>query len=202
MTLGELIKALEAADPELVVPHGFGDPDSYRGYYEDLAFAPRENVTVRQMLDDARRAVGVTFHGWKGGEYTMSEHTDCWLAERGDTGETIGPVLLGYMLAPPAALTVTPAGYQGPAQPTWTAGCAGFHEPGPCPLPPLPPKWAPADWGVMLGQLHALAAKWEAEADDAKPDAADMSTAVSRRAAVRQKRICRRQLLEALGQPS
>jgi hypothetical protein len=30
-------------------------------------------------------------------------------------------------------LTVTPVGYQGPAQHTYTAGCDGFHEPGQCP---------------------------------------------------------------------
>jgi hypothetical protein len=30
-------------------------------------------------------------------------------------------------------LTFTPIGYQGAAQHTYTAVCAGFHEPGPCP---------------------------------------------------------------------
>jgi hypothetical protein len=50
------------------------------------------------MLADARSALGATFHGWKGGEYTMAEYTDCWLAVAGCTGEGIGPVLLRYML--------------------------------------------------------------------------------------------------------
>jgi hypothetical protein len=98
MNLGELIQALEAANPDLVVPHGFGNPHSYRGFYDDLAFEPRENVTVAAMLADARSALGATFHGWKGGEYTMAEYTDCWLAVAGCTGEGIGPVLLRYML--------------------------------------------------------------------------------------------------------
>ncbi len=29
----------------------------------------------------------------------------------------------------------TPIGYQGAAQHTYTIGCDGFHEPGPCPAP-------------------------------------------------------------------
>jgi hypothetical protein len=99
LTLGDLIKALEAANPDLTVPSGFGNPHSYRGYYDELAFEPRDNVTVRQMLDDARSALGATYQGWKGGDYTMSEYTECWLSVRGDTGEGIGPVLLSYMLA-------------------------------------------------------------------------------------------------------
>ncbi len=51
-----------------------------------------------QMLDCAKSSLGQTFRGYKGGDYTMSAHTDVWLAFYGSTGETIGPVLLGYML--------------------------------------------------------------------------------------------------------
>lgn len=29
-------------------------------------------------------------------------------------------------------ISITPAGYQGPAQHTWTLQCDGFHEPGTC----------------------------------------------------------------------
>lgn len=100
MTLDELIVALEAADPALVLPLGFSNPHSYRGDYMDLAFEPTANVTVGQMLADARTALGATYQGHKGGDYTMHAYTDCWLAEdgRGD-GETIGPVLLTLLLA-------------------------------------------------------------------------------------------------------
>jgi hypothetical protein len=100
MTLGELIAALEAADPTKVVPHGFTNPHSYRGYYDQLAFEPARNVTVEAMLDDARSALGTTYQGWKGGEFEMDEHTDCWLASEGSTSdETIGLTLLRLMLA-------------------------------------------------------------------------------------------------------
>lgn len=101
MTLDELIKALEAEGGHgRVLPLGFGNPHSYRGFYDELAFEPLAGVTVGQMLADARRALGATYEGWKGGEYTMKGYTDCWLAEQGSTspGETIGPTLLTCLL--------------------------------------------------------------------------------------------------------
>jgi hypothetical protein len=101
MTLGELIALLEARDPEQVVPLGFGNPHSYRGYYHELGFEPVRNVTVGAMLASARSALGSTYEGYKGGEYTMSDHTYCWLAEWGSEGETLGRTLLSYMLGGP-----------------------------------------------------------------------------------------------------
>lgn len=97
--LDELIAALDAEDPNLIVPLGFARPHSYRGYYSELAFEPALNVTVGSMLAAARSAKGATYQGWKGGDYTMDGYTDCWLAEQGRCGESIGPVLLALMLA-------------------------------------------------------------------------------------------------------
>jgi hypothetical protein len=100
MTLGELIAALEAADPELLLPLGFSNPHSYRWHYMDLAFEPTVGVTVGAMLGDTRSALGSTYQGHKGGDYTMHEYTECWLAENGSgDGETIGPILLTLLLA-------------------------------------------------------------------------------------------------------
>ncbi|SEG44673.1 hypothetical protein SAMN04489712_105264 [Thermomonospora echinospora] len=98
MTLGELIAALEAADPTKVAPNGFANPHSYRGYYEDLAFEPARNITIGAMLAAARSAVGTTYQGWKGGDYTMTADTDVWLADEGYCGETLGPTLLRLIL--------------------------------------------------------------------------------------------------------
>jgi hypothetical protein len=98
MTLSELIKELERHDPEKRVVLGFNSPHSYRGYYDELAFEPAESVTVGEMLDSAREALGATYDGYKGGEYEMSEHTDCWLAYYGSTGETIGHNFLRLIL--------------------------------------------------------------------------------------------------------
>jgi hypothetical protein len=97
--LAEVIDRLKMEDPNKVVPLGFGEPHSYRGYYEDLAFELRHNATVGEMLSAAKSAVGQTYQGWKGGDYTMKDWTACWLVyEQGDTGESIGRVLLEYML--------------------------------------------------------------------------------------------------------
>ena len=98
MYLKELIETLEKVDGDMVVPHGFGNPHSYRGYYDQLAFEPEENVTVGQMLKDAQDSLGKTFEGYKGGDFTMDEYTDVWLAEYGSCGEGLGPTLLSYML--------------------------------------------------------------------------------------------------------
>lgn len=86
MTLGELIAFLEKQEPQRVVTRGFGRPHSDRGNYSNVAFEPRVNVTVQEMLDHARAAVGATFQGWKGGDYTMDEHTEAFIGEWGDCG--------------------------------------------------------------------------------------------------------------------
>ncbi len=101
MTLGELIAALEAADPRLVLPEGFSNPHSWRGDYSELAFEPAAYVTVDSMLDAARSALGTTYGGYKGGDYEMTADTDCWIAAWGSSvdSETIGPRLLRLMLA-------------------------------------------------------------------------------------------------------
>jgi len=97
MTLGELITFLKNRDPNIVSPLGFGSPHSYRGYYEQLAFEPMPNRTVAQMLSDAEYALGRTFCGYKGGDFTMKEYTPVWLANYGQCGEEIGRTLLEYM---------------------------------------------------------------------------------------------------------
>lgn len=101
--LGVLIQALEAIpDRGRVVLQGWKHPHSYRGFYEDLAFQKAESVTIQSMLDCARSALGSTFSGWKGGDYTMDEHTSIWLTEgEGETSDDLlGPMLLGFLLGP------------------------------------------------------------------------------------------------------
>lgn len=98
MTLIELIEFLEKQDPSIIVPLGFTDPHSYRGYYDQLAFEPKANVTVNQMLTEAKSAIGQTFIGYKGGGFLMMKSTNVWLAEYSCTGESIGLTLLKYMV--------------------------------------------------------------------------------------------------------
>lgn len=93
--LGELIEWLRQQDPTATVLHGFGQPDSYRGYYDELAFEPVEKTTFGEMLAHAQFALGRTFQGYKGGDYTMHEGTPCWIASYGCSGgDRIGPTII------------------------------------------------------------------------------------------------------------
>lgn len=98
MVLEELIETLEKYPPEQKVVKGFGYPMSYRGVYAELAFAPVNDTTVGEMLAHAKSALGQTFEGYKGGDFTMHEWTKCNIANYGECGEEIGPLLLWYML--------------------------------------------------------------------------------------------------------
>lgn len=98
MRLGTLIAKLKAMPSAAVLywnpitddmegvgehPGGF---DSYRGYYERLAIDPDgPPCTVAEFVKRARACVGTTFHGWKGGEFVMTENTLVHIARRGET---------------------------------------------------------------------------------------------------------------------
>jgi hypothetical protein len=102
--LAELIARLELEDPTRILPIGFAEPHSFRGIYTDLAFEPRRDIAIGDMLTAARSALGTTYEGYKGGEYTMREHADCWIANHGEGGDNkLGPLLLELLLAQPAA---------------------------------------------------------------------------------------------------
>lgn len=98
MNLGELIKALEAADQYRIVRNGFCNPHCDRGSYYDLAFNPCGPESVSELLRLAKSAVGHTFRGWKGCDFTMGEHTTVRIGEEGHCGEEISGLLLDYML--------------------------------------------------------------------------------------------------------
>jgi len=79
---------------------GFYGPHSYRGYYHDVAFEIAEDITVGEVLSAAKEALGSTYQGWKGGDYTMKDYTETWLVAReGETGESIGAMFLELLLA-------------------------------------------------------------------------------------------------------
>lgn len=99
LDLGELILALEAEDPTRILPIGFNNPHSFRGDYVDLAFEPAVDVSIGDMLAAARAALGSTYQGWKGGDYTMAEHTTCWISYEGESSDNcIGPLMLRLLL--------------------------------------------------------------------------------------------------------
>ncbi len=98
MRLNELIAQLEAATPTLIVERGFGKPHSDRGFYENLAFKPAENVTVESMLGHARSALGKIFEGYKGGDYLMDKNTEVYIGNWGECGEPLSAVTIDAML--------------------------------------------------------------------------------------------------------
>lgn len=85
MNLGQVIRLLKELDPETVAPEGFWEPHSYRGIYAELAFEPIGAVSVKDLLACAYSAVGETFTGYKGGEFTMHTGTRVWIANWGTT---------------------------------------------------------------------------------------------------------------------
>ena len=97
MTLEELITELEKEDCNKVCRIGFNNPHSYRGYYDELAFEPTENVTIYDMLECANAALGNTYNGYKGGRYRMNGYTNVHLAYRGSSGQPLTKLSLAYM---------------------------------------------------------------------------------------------------------
>jgi hypothetical protein len=98
MNLTTLIKKLEALPKNKIIQHGFGAPYSYRGIYEEVAFEPRNNTTVGEMLTYAEEAKGSTYQGWKGGSFTMDGLSSCNIAIEGECsdGDAISPTLMRY----------------------------------------------------------------------------------------------------------
>lgn len=100
LCLTDLIERLGREPLDKRVRFGFSEPHSYRGEHEEVAFELRCHVTVRAMLAAAYSAMGQTFEGWKGGEYTMEDSTPVWLVRgRGECGESVGAMLLEHLLA-------------------------------------------------------------------------------------------------------
>ena len=68
---------------------GLGTACSYRGYYEDLAFAASGTMSAADCLCAALSAVDREFDGYRGGEYRMGVDTLCWFATEGESGEPL-----------------------------------------------------------------------------------------------------------------
>lgn len=113
MTLGQMIDALEEIalteppstcvhfDFEYLIPAGI---DSWRGSYDELALSFSDGDGAEMHLDVflgiLHGAVGATFQGYKGGDFTMSRDTPVWVANPGNSGDTavIGITNLGWKI--------------------------------------------------------------------------------------------------------
>ena len=96
MTLSELIEILERCELSKTV-EGFGNPHSYRGYYDELAFEPM-TTTIQDMLEAALSADGETYRGYKGGHFEMSGHTPVNIAYEGSVGSPLTKAMLAEMV--------------------------------------------------------------------------------------------------------
>jgi hypothetical protein len=109
MLLESWIATLAILDPDALIEMEDGTTPvcltSYRGYYEDLALDYNHSrpVTVGVLLDDARKAVGATFEGYKGGDFIMRGDTRVWVSE---WGRSEGRDLTGVEVRPGGAVIV------------------------------------------------------------------------------------------------
>lgn len=99
-TIGEAIEILEKVPKYYTIK--FCDylyPDisfhSYRGYYEDVAFAVvGEETSVGEWLGLLKDKVGGNIYGWKGGEYVVKKDTALWVADH----STCGPFVKDFLV--------------------------------------------------------------------------------------------------------
>ncbi len=89
MTLGGLIEALEKM-PEDAPVANLISPQSYRGYYCDLAFEREKGMRrAIELLRDCRGSMGQVYCGYKGGDYLMGASTPVWVADYGNSGDKL-----------------------------------------------------------------------------------------------------------------
>lgn len=111
MRLGYFIEALKKIPSDTLVIFDFCNfspttLDSYRGYYDHLAFDYEQDVTkeVKDILPICEEAMGKTYEGWKGGEFIMGQETPLWVSRRGESGNT---AIVGIWHLPHVAVIMT-----------------------------------------------------------------------------------------------
>lgn len=86
---GDIYKPYPTLDGIVLTPELFC---SYRGHYDQAALTPARwapvlghaPISVEELTARTYDAIGRSFRGWKGGEYTMGADTPVWAAEMGD----------------------------------------------------------------------------------------------------------------------
>lgn len=86
---------IDMLDPHkgAVVLNASSTVTSYRGYYNQLAIAPGDGVSVRNLIRVLKGAIGEQFDGYKGGAWTMEPDTNVWLSPYGHSS---GLMIVGY----------------------------------------------------------------------------------------------------------
>ncbi len=101
MTLGEYIKLLEKHDPKKTVKKGLSNIDSWRGSYDECSLEIVEDITVGEMLKNAKDFLEKgCMSGYKGGVYPVNENTDINIDSWGhwSDGRAMWGLLLELML--------------------------------------------------------------------------------------------------------
>ena len=88
LTLGGMIAALDKMPADMPIEYEDGgfpsEPHSYRGYYSDLSFETESGAsTVAEISSMLKSALGETFEGYKGGDYTMGNDAPLWSSSYG-----------------------------------------------------------------------------------------------------------------------
>lgn len=94
-TIREIVAALSNVpdDAPLVIDYygtdvGWEDVGSYRGYYDELAIEhAAQDGNVRGLRQKLEAAVGTTYEGYKGGDYTMNGATPVWVSTYGHASQ-------------------------------------------------------------------------------------------------------------------
>ena len=90
MTLKEFKEHIEKFSSNKEFKFGISEPFSWRGSYDEVAFEFTEFPMSREdILKNIKMAYDNTFYGYKGGEYTYSDHTEVNF-ERNDRTYTCG----------------------------------------------------------------------------------------------------------------
>lgn len=98
LNVRELIMLLEDIDESKTISFldgsHIGKFGSYRGTYSELAIGfsegtPTSQETVGEFLTRLKNVIGTTIHGWKGGEYTVTEKTTVHKANCGECGDIV-----------------------------------------------------------------------------------------------------------------
>lgn len=89
--LNELDKLMDNCNEHLFIIGVSREFCSYRGYYSELCVAPSigREMSACEFYNILADQIEQTYTGYKGGEYTMTEDTELYLATYGKTGEKI-----------------------------------------------------------------------------------------------------------------
>lgn len=112
LTLGELLLKLKPildknsdkkpeGQPTVSFDFGTAQPTdfgSWRGAYEEIALGYQltgydvsqsiEYVKLNEFYKKVEAAIGQTFEGWKGGDFTMNKNTPVWVANSGNSSHS------------------------------------------------------------------------------------------------------------------